>query len=130
MGKFRGRGLQPLNPSLGYATNRVCKNLNTAKLRTIPKLPSNLEELHNNVSEYSLITNLGEYFIYKFITMILSTIKLHLHAHRTWNNSSCSNYRLFIDGTFKSCSKQFNQYYFLFLLRHTIIVFLFFIATP
>ncbi|KAF0747205.1 Uncharacterized protein FWK35_00020124, partial [Aphis craccivora] len=44
--------------------NRIRKNLNAAKLRTIPKLPFNLEELHKSVSEYSLITNLGENFIY------------------------------------------------------------------
>jgi hypothetical protein len=50
--------------------NRVRKKLNAAKLRTIPKLPSNLEELHKSVSEYSLITNLGE----NFMTTILSTI--------------------------------------------------------
>ena len=40
--------------------NRVRKNVNAAKLRTISKLPSNLEELHKSVGEYSFITNLGE----------------------------------------------------------------------
>lgn len=51
--------------------NRVLKNMNAAKLRTIPKLPSNLEELHKSVREYSLITKISEKIL--FMTMILST---------------------------------------------------------
>lgn len=84
-------------------TESVGKHLNAAKLRTIRKLPSNLEELHKIVSEYSLITNLGENFIYENdsannIITFTCTQKLGQLKKAT---------TLFIDGTFKSCPKLF-----------------------
>ncbi|KAL4091997.1 hypothetical protein QTP88_026588 [Uroleucon formosanum] len=66
--------------------NRVRKNLNAAKLRTIPKLPSNLEELHISVSEYSLITNLGEKSIYdndSVNNIIINYIYMHAELGTT-----------------------------------------------
>ncbi|XP_022164638.1 uncharacterized protein LOC111029781 [Myzus persicae] len=91
--------------------NRVRKNLNAAKLRTIPKLPSNLEELHKSVSEYSLITNLGENFIYdndSVNNIITFTCTQNLEQLKKATT-------VFVDGTFKSCPKQFYQLFSIFI---------------
>ncbi|KAL4126087.1 hypothetical protein QTP88_010316 [Uroleucon formosanum] len=90
---------------------KVRKNLNAAKLRTIPKLPSNLKELHKSVSEYSLITNLGEKCIYdndSVNNIITFTCTQNLEQLKKATT-------LFVDGTFKSCPKQFYQLFSIFI---------------
>ncbi|KAL4143941.1 hypothetical protein QTP88_006189 [Uroleucon formosanum] len=94
---------------------RVRTNLNAAKLRTILKLPSNLEELYKSVSEYSLITNLGENFIYDndFVNNIITfTCTQNLEQLKKAST-------LFVDGTFKSCPKQFYQLFSFFIKQVT-----------
>ncbi|XP_025408845.1 uncharacterized protein LOC112682456 [Sipha flava] len=55
--------------------NRVHKYLNAAKLRTIPKLPSNLEELHKSVSEYFIICILYLHLVMTIVDFQINDLK-------------------------------------------------------
>lgn len=93
---------------------------NATKLKTIPKLPSNLEEHHKNAREYSLITNPEECLIYdndsvKNIITFTCTKNLEQLKKST---------TLFVDGIFISFPKTFYQLFstFIKVLNHYVPV--------
>lgn len=97
---------------------RIRKNLNAERLRLVPKLPTTLTELHDSVSAYPLTTNLGENFLYDndpVNNIITITCTKNLEALKKVNT-------VFVDGTFKSCPKQFLQLFTVFIKHQSFYV--------
>jgi hypothetical protein len=87
-------------------TMRIRKNIHYARSTTIPKLPTNLDELH------LALTNLGEIKTNRDVLFLLiNNSKKNIIAFSTQTNLKylieCAI--LYIDGTFKSCPKPFYQ---------------------
>jgi len=96
--------------------NRIRKNIHYARSSIIPKLPTDLEELH------LALTNLGEIKTNKDeIFLLINNTEKNIVAFSTTTNlkflSECKT--LYIDGTFKSCPKLFYQLFIIHGAKNT-----------
>jgi hypothetical protein len=85
---------------------RIRKNIHYARSRMIPKLPTNLDELHLALTNLGKIKTNGD-----VLFLLINNSEKYIIAFLTQTNmkyfTKCAI--LYVDGTFKSCPKPFYQ---------------------
>lgn len=102
--------------------DRFRKNLSAAKLRTFPKLPKSMPDLHTKFGGFQSSghtkTSTGEEFVFLHDTVnniIIFTTAVNLDALK-------SAVIIFIDGTFKSAPPQFYQIFTIFIKKNSFYI--------
>ncbi|XP_025192275.1 uncharacterized protein LOC112592439 [Melanaphis sacchari] len=84
---------------------RIRKNIHASRCSTVPTLPKTLDETHNILKNYNLMTNRGENFLF------INSAETNIIGFSCDSNLKVLREMktVFIDGTFKSCPKLFYQ---------------------
>ena len=83
----------------------VRRNIQNARRKMVPPLPKTMEELQNIISNLDLKTDLNEQFL------LINDLNCHIIIFSCDTNLKvlCESEIIYIDGTFKYCSKLFTQ---------------------
>ncbi|XP_016663060.1 uncharacterized protein LOC107884772 [Acyrthosiphon pisum] len=101
-------------------------NIHRARLSVHPSLPSCIEELHVALGSMKIKTNIGEQFL--FVNDIVNSIV----GFSTQQNIKvlCDVKKIYVDGTFKSCPKNFTQLFTIHGLKNSVYLPLVFFLLP
>uniref|UniRef100_A0A2S2Q223 MULE transposase domain-containing protein n=1 Tax=Sipha flava TaxID=143950 RepID=A0A2S2Q223_9HEMI len=104
----------------------IKNNIHHARKVLYPKLPKSIQDTHNCLTTMNITTNRGEQFLFcnNLVDNIIS------FSTETNLKALCDVTKVYMDGTFKSCTKYFLQLFTIHGFRNGLYVPLVFLVLP